>query len=127
MAELFDVLDKELLDVDVGVGVVLSHGDAQETFWPCDQSSFGELGSQNGLRAFSKSGSVKDHLVVVEVQKGLGILEHLVDCITFFFWKSHHLVFSIFMLQDLAHRVRLVGRAVLDNQLHSSKSLFCFS
>ena len=127
MTELVVVLDKELLDVDVGNGVVLSYEDAQETFWPCAQNSFGELGSQNGLHAFSKSGSVKNYLVVVEVQKGLGILEHLAECITFLFRKSHHLVFSIFMLQDLAHCVWLVGRAVLDNQLHPSKSLFCFS
>ena len=88
MAELFDVLDKELLDVDVGVGVVLSHEDAQETFWPCDQNSFGELGSQNGLHAFSEAPSMKGHMLVVEVQECLGIFEHLVDCVAIFFGEA---------------------------------------
>ena len=88
MTELVDVLDKELLDVDVGVHVVLSHSDADNSFRPGDQCSFRELGHQNGLHAFSEAHSMKGYMLVVEVQECLGIFEHLVDCVAIFFGEA---------------------------------------
>jgi hypothetical protein len=120
MAKLADVGAEKLLDVNDRVGVVFSHSYSSAAFRPSDQSALGEFGHQDGLHASSISVSMESHSVVVEVQEGLCILQHLLSHVAVNLRKLDHSVLTILRLQDFTHGVWTVGRTLFHHQLHSS-------
>ena len=120
MAKLAAVGAEKLLDVNDRVGVVFSHSYSSAAFRPSDQSALGEFGHQDGLHASSISVSMESHSVVVEVQEGLCILQHLLSHVAVNLRKLDHSVLTILRLQDFTHGVWTVGRTLFHHQLHSS-------
>lgn len=113
MAKLADVGAEKLLDVDDRVGVVFSHSYSSVAFCTSDQSARGEFGHQDGVHASSISDSMESHSVVVEVQEGLCILQHLLSHVAVKLRKLDHSVLTILRLQDFTHGVWTVGRTIV--------------
>ena len=77
------------------------------------------FGVRDGFHTTSKPDAIQGEVVVVEVQKHLGIFEHLLCSWTLLLGKLDHLVLAFLILQDLTHGVRFEGCALFHHLLHS--------
>ena len=110
-----------LLDVDVSISVVLGDRNAKGSFRPRDQNSSRVFWGHDRLHALAKLDAMQHKVLVVVLEKDLGVVDHVVGG-----WKLDHLGDAILLGENFTHRERSIWCASFHKLLHLSHGLLNF-